>query len=366
MTVDAPAANLPVPDAHEEQLVVQRGASTARRLRYENLTGQQKVAIVLAQLRPETSSTLLKAVGEQEAVLLATELANLPPLDREVVGRVLEEFVGKVNTTRSIGQGGLAQARQMLAAAVGEERAAQLVPHLQGNVAAGPLASLSQANPEIVVPLLVDEHPQTVAVILAHMSPNDGSRLLDNMPNDFRAEVAVRIATMGPVAPEAVSTAAGQLADKLRGLGVAGSFAPGGVPALVELLNGSEGSTEKQVLASLEERNPELAEAVRAHMFTFEDVLAMEDRTLQLVLRGIKISDLALAIKGASDDPGVMDKIKRNLSDRAQAELVEELEVMGQVRVSQVDQAQSTIIREVRELEAKGEIVIARQTDQLV
>ncbi len=366
MTIDAPAADLPVPDAHEEQLVVQRGASTARRLRYENLTGQQKVAIVLAQLRPETSSTLLKAVGEQEAVLLATELANLPPLDREVVGKVLEEFVGKVNTTRSIGQGGLAQARQMLAAAVGEERAAQLVPHLRGNVAAGSLASLSQANPEVVVPLLVDEHPQTVAVILAHMSPNDGSRLLDHMPNDFRCRGRGPDRDHGPCSPggrQHGCRATGGQAPRPRCRRLVRTGWRAGVGRVAQRVGRLDG---KAGARKLEERSPELAEAVRAHMFTFEDVLAMEDRTLQLVLRGIKISDLALAIKGASEDPGVMDKIKRNLSDRAQAELVEELEVMGQVRVSQVDQAQSTIIREVRELEAKGEIVIARQTDQLV
>ncbi|MGA2528141.1 MAG: flagellar motor switch protein FliG [Acidimicrobiales bacterium] len=359
-------AETTVVDVHEEQLVVQRGAASSRKVRYENLTGQQKVAIVLAQLRPETSSMLLKAVGDEEAIMLATEIANLPALDREVVGRVLEEFVGKVNTTRSISQGGLSLARRMLAAAIGEERATQVMPSLQGSIAAGPLTSLSQADPTHVVPLLVDEHPQTVAVILAHMPPNDGSRLLDAMPSDFRAEVAVRIATMGPVSPEAISIAAQQLANKLRGLGTAGPSVPGGVPALVELLNRSDGSTEKQVLASLEERNPELAEAVRAHMFTFEDVLAMEDRTLQLVLRGIKIPDLALAIKPSSDDPEVMDKIKRNLSDRAQAELTEEIEVLGAVRMSQVDNAQSNIVRAVRELEASGEIVIARQTDQML
>ena len=364
MTDTALTEALPV-DA-QEHLVVQRGAVPTRKFRYESLTGQQKVAIVLAQLREETSSTLLKAVGDEEAVLLATEIASLPPLDRDVVNRVLEEFVGKLSTTRSIGQGGIAQARRMLAAAMGEERAAQVMPQLQGKVATGPLASLSQADPVHVVPLLVDEHPQTVAVILAHMQPNDGSRLLDAMPSDFRAEVAVRIATMGPVSPEAIIASAQQLANKLKSLGAVGASVPGGVPALVELLNRAEGSTEKQVLASLEERNPELAETVRARMFTFEDVLAMEDRTLQLVLRGIKIPDLALAIKGSSDDPDVMDKIKRNLSDRAQAELMEEIEVMGPVRMSMVDTAQSTIVRAVRELEASGEIVIARQTDQLL
>ena len=334
MTIDLPTAGTGV---HEEQIVVQRHAAAARRVRYESLTGQQKVAIVLAQLREETSTMLLRSVGDEEAVQLATELASLPPLDREVVARVLEEFVGKVNTTRSIGQGGVAQARRMLAAAMGEERAALVMSHVQGHGAAGPLTSLSQADPANVVPLLVDEHPQTVAVILAHMAPNEGSRLLDAMPADFRAEVAVRIATMGPVSPEAVRTAAQQLADKLRALGLAGLSAPGGVPALVELLNRSEGSTEKQVLASLEERDPDLAEEIRAHMFTFADVLAMDDRTFQLVLRGIQIPDLAIAVKGLSDDPEVMDKVKRNLSERAQAELTEEIEVMGPVRMSMVE-----------------------------
>ena len=360
VTAEAPAVDL------QEHLVVQRGTAPPRKLRCESLTGQQKVAIVLAQLRPETSSILLKAVGDEEAVVLATEIANLPPLDREVVGRVLAEFVEKVNTTRSISQGGLSQARRVLAAAIGEEQAAEVMSHLQGKVAVGPLAFLSQADPGHVVPFLVDEHPQTVAVILAHMPPKDGSRLLDVMPSDFRAEVAVRIATMDRVSPEAISTAAQQLANKLRGLGSAGSSVPGGIPTLVELLNRSDGSTEKQVLADLEERNPELAEAVRARMFTFEDVLALEDRTLQVVLRGIRIPDLALAIKGANDDPDVMDKIKRNLSDRAQAELVEEIDVMGPVRMSMVDTAQANIVRAVRELEASGEIVIARQTDQLL
>jgi flagellar motor switch protein FliG len=358
-------ATAEAPDV-QGHLVVQRGAAPARRQRYENLTGQQKVAIVLAQLRPETAAAVLKAVGDDEAVALATEIVNLPPLDREVVARVLEEFVGKVNTTRSINQGGIAHARRMLEAAIGEARTAEVMPHLQGNVAAGPLAFLSQADPGNVAPLLVDEHPQTVAVILAHIPPSEGSRLLDAMPSDFRAEVAVRIATMGAVSPEAISTAAQQLADRLKALGATGMSVPGGVPALVELLNGADGSTEKQVLASLEERSPELAEAVRARMFTFADVLAMEDRTLQLVLRGIKIPDLAIAIKGASDDPEVMDKIKRNLSDRGQAELTEEIEVMGPVRMSMVDAAQSSIVRAVRELEASGEIVIARQTDELL
>ena len=359
---DTPSA--PSRDPGVEATVAKAGGP-ARRIALYELTGRQKVAIVLAQLRPETSAQLLKAVDDEEAVTLATEIANLAPLDREVVTEVLEEFVVKINATRAIGQGGIYQAHRILASAIGEEQAAEVMSHLQGKVAVGPLAFLSQADPAHVVPFLIDEHPQTVAVILAHMPPNDGSQLLDAMASDFRSEVALRIATMDRVSPEAISIAAQQLANKLRGLGTSGSSVPGGIPTLVDLLNRSDGSTEKQVLSDLEARNPDLAEAVRARMFTFEDVLALDDRTLQVVLRGIEVTDLALAIRGSSG-PEVMEKITRNLSSRAHEELLEEIEVMGPVPVSLVDAALTSIVRAVRELEARGEILIVRQKDEVI
>ncbi len=336
------------------------------KIRYEDLTGIQKVAIVLAQLKPDTSAKLMQAVGEEQAVMLATEMVRLPSLNRETVTRVLTEFVEKVNTTRSIGQGGISQAKQLLAAVVGEEKAREIMSQLQGKVAVGPLAFLSQADPKHVIPFLVDEHPQTVAVILAHMPPDDGSLLLDAMPADFRAEVALRIATMDKVSPEAISAAAQQLANKLKGVGSSVASAPGGIPTLVELLNRADGSTEKQVLAELDNRDPELAEAIRAKMLTFEDVMALDDKTLQSVLRKIQISELALAIKGTEANSEVSEKIKKNLSDRARTELAEEIEIMGQVRSSQVDSAQSSIVKAARELEAEGIITIARKNDEIL
>jgi len=340
--------------------------SKSSQIRYEDLSGVQKVAIVLAQLKPETSAKLMQAVGEEQAVTLATEMVNLPALDRETVTKVLTEFVEKVNTTRSIGQGGTAQARQLLAAVVGEEKASEIMSQLKGKVAVGPLAFLSQADPKHVVPFLIDEHPQTVAVILAHMPPDDGSLLLDAMPPDFRAEVALRIATMDKVSPEAISAAALQLANKLKSVGSSVASAPGGIPTLVELLNRADGSTEKQVLNELDTRDPELAEAIRAKMLTFEDVMALDDKTLQAILRKIQISELALAIKGTDANSDISDKIKKNLSDRARTELAEEIEIIGEVRVSQVDSAQSGIVRAARELEAEGIITIARKNDELL
>jgi flagellar motor switch protein FliG len=254
----------------------------------------------------------------------------------------------------------------MLASVIGEQQAIEVMSHHESHLAVGPLALLSQTEPERVVPHLVDEHPQTVAALLAHMPPGEGARLLDALPVELRAEVAVRIATMGRVSPEAVSAAVAQVAARLRAAGSGGSAAVGGIPALVELLNRAEGSTEKLVLGTLADRDPELAEAVRARMFTFEDVIALDDRTLQTVLRSVEISELAMALRGIADDTDAVNKFTQNLSERAQAQLTEEMEVMGAVRATQVDAAQASLVRVVRELEANGSIVINRNSDELV
>jgi flagellar motor switch protein FliG len=358
--------DLPIVAASAQVVLGQQELAEAQRAQFESLTGQQKVAIVLTQLPDETAILLFKTFGSKEAVLLASEIAKLPTLDEAVVRRVLQEFAERVGAARLVAQGGFAQAERIFAGAFGEEEAAAALAGIQGRVAVGPLAFISKVDAENVAPLLADEHPQTVAVILAHMPPDEGSKLLNAMPPELRVEVAERIAMMDRVSPEAIKIAAEQLARKLSGLGSAESSVPGGIPTLVDLLNWSEGSTEKQILTDLETRNPDVAEEVRKHMFTFEDVLALDDRSLQVILRGVEIKDLAVAIKPSIDDPEIMTKVNRNISDRAQTELQEELGVMGAIRVSQVDTAQSNIVRAVRELEASGEIVIARQTDELV
>jgi flagellar motor switch protein FliG len=361
---DVTTTELPVVAAGDELAAGQR--EDARRAQFESLTGQQKVAIVLTQLPDETAILLFKTFGSKEALLLAAEIAKLPTLDEAVVRHVLQEFAERVGAARLITQGGFAQAERIFAGAFGEEEAAAALSAIQGRIAVGPLAFISQVDAENVAPLLADEHPQTVAVILAHMPPDQGSKILNAMPPELRVEVAERIAMMDRVSPEAIKIAAQQLARKLSGLGSADTSVPGGIPTLVDLLNWSEGSTEKQILTDLESRNPDVAEEVRKHMFTFEDALALDDRSLQVVLRGVDIKDLAIAIKPSVEDAEIMGKVNRNISERAQTELQEELGVMGAIRISQVDGAQSNIVRAVRELEASGEIVIARQTDELV
>jgi flagellar motor switch protein FliG len=341
------------------------GAPTPRtaRLRVDQLTGLQKVAVVLAQLKTASSAAILKSLPEMEAVELSTAIANLPALERGVVEEVIGEFVSRVNAARAVNQGGLDRARAILSETVGPERAEEVLAQLKAKAAVGPLAFLSQAQPASVTPFLVDEHPQTVAVVLAHLPAGDAASLLDAMPAPFRTEVVERIATMERVAPEAVSQAATVLAGKLGGVDSDGSSTPGGIPSLVEILNRADSSTEKQVLTDLETRDHELAEAVRDLMFTFEDALRLDDRTLQEVLRKVAVNDVALAIKGSADDPEVREKIKRNMSERAAQELDEELEVMGPVRLSAVDAAQRNVVKAVRDLEAEGVISLARGDD---
>jgi flagellar motor switch protein FliG len=332
-------------------------------LRADQLTGQQKVAVVLAQLKTDNSASILKALSDIEAVEISTEIANLPALERGVVEEVIVEFVSRVNAVRAVSQGGIDRARQILTETLGSERAGEVLANIQSRVAVGPLSSLSNAEPASVIPLLLNEHPQTVAVLLAHLPPGEAANLLDKMPGAFCAEVVERIATMERVAPEAVSQAASVLAAKLGGFGAESRPSKGGVTSLVEILNRAETSTEKRVLTDLDARDHALAEQVRELMFTFEDVLKLEDRVLPEVLRKVTVGDVALAIKGSADDGEVLERVKRNLSERAAQELEEELQVMGRVKLSAVDAAQRSIVHAARKLEAEGAISLDRADD---
>jgi flagellar motor switch protein FliG len=348
------------------QRFVERLSNARINVRLEQLSGQQKVAVVLAQLGTEISGAILRELTDEEAVNLTTEIANLPPLDRSVVEAVIREFVDRVNASRAVGQGGLDRAFSILTAALGEDRAEEVLAQMHGKVAVGSLAFLSQADPAHVVPFLIDEHPQTIAVILAHLPATDAAQIMDALPAPFRSEIVQRIATMERVAPDAISQAATTLASKMRGVTSGSGSAPGGIPSLVEILNRTEGTTEKQILADLEARDRELAEAVRARLFTFEDVLNLDDRTLQIVLRSVSMQDLALAVKGAGDDSAILDKVRRNLSFRAAAALDEELSVLGWVRLSLVVAAQANVVRIVRDLEASGAIELTRPGEEVI
>jgi flagellar motor switch protein FliG len=331
------------------------------------LTGPQKAAVVLAQLDTNRAAKVLKAMSETEVVDLMSAMATLPPMGTDVVRGVLAEFAGQAAALLQVGQGGVEVARRLLRERLGAARAEEV---LQNFVQAGqhhPLAILQRIEPEQIVSFIGDEHPQTVAVVLAHLPADHAARVLSSLDEAVRADVSRRIATMGRISPDVVQTVADTLEQKLASVLRAGSGAAtavGGVGAIVAILNQSERSSEKQILASLETTDPELAEQIRNEMFVFDDVVSLDDRTLQRVLRNVVPKELAVALKGV--DNAIRDKFLRNMSERAAEDLADEIELLGPTRLSQVDASQQAVVKVVRQLDAAGEIVLARGDDEFV
>ena len=247
---------------------------------------------------------------------------------------------------------------------MGQARADEVLDELENKSTVGPLAVLAHADPRQVVAILAEQQPQTVAVLLAHMRPEDAARIMAELPGEFRIKVARRIAQLDRVDPAAVRQTTALIEAKLRSLHTVGALTvAGGASAIAEILNHSDRQTERQILGELESQDSELAEQIRANLFTFDDVVALDARSLQQILRRVPASTLAAALKGAQLDGAAMAHIRGNLTERGAQTLDEELEVLGAIRTSQVDAAQGEIVRTARELDAEGVIVIARNDE---
>src|SRR5579875_588042 len=332
-----------------------------------SLTGPQKAAVVLAQLDQARATKVLRAMSEAEVVALMSAMATLPPLDSAAVLDVLGEFTHQASALTQVGQGGIELARKLLRERLGPARAEEILEEFVQATSTHPLAFLKRIDPQQMAGFVGDEHPQTIAVLLAHLDAEHAAHVIAHLDPDLRTDVARRIATMGRLSPSVVQVLAEVLEQKLAPVlraGVASTTEVGGVPSIVAILNQTERSSERQILAALEESDPDLAETIRNEMFVFDDVVGLDDRTLQRVLRNVVPKDLAVALKGVADE--VRDKFLRNMSERAAADLTEEIELLGPTRVSQVEAAQAAVVRVVRELEASGEIVLARGDDEFV
>lgn len=331
------------------------------------LSGVQKAAVVLAQLDTDRAARVLKAMSETEVVDLMSAVATLPPLGPDAVRGVLAELAGQAAALLQVGQGGVEVARRLLRERLGPARAEEVLEQFLHAGQHRPLAILQRIEPQQIVSFVGDEHPQTIAVVLAHLSADHAAQVLSLLAEDVRSDVARRIAVMGRISPDVVQTMADTLEQKLAAILRAGSGAAaevGGVGSIVAILNQSDRASEKQILASLERSDPELAERIRNEMFVFDDVVSLDDRTLQRVLRNVVPKDLAVALKGV--DPPIRDKFLRNLSERAAQDMAEEIEILGPTRLSQVEAAQQAIVKVVRELDSSGEIVLLRGDDELV
>lgn len=326
------------------------------------LSGLRKTAILLVQMGKEASSKVLAQMRENEIEELTAEIARLGQIETETADDVLFEFHDLATANKYAGQGGLDYARDLLEASIGAERAADLIGRLSKSIADVPFNFLQRAEARQLLSFLQDEHPQTIALVLAHMTATQASGLLSGLSPALQADVANRIAVMDRTSPDTIRQVEETLERKLSSvLQPTEMSTVGGLQPLVEIINRADRGTEKLILEGLETLNPELAEEVRSKMFMFEDIIGLEDRSIQLVLRQVESADLATALKGVSEL--VRDKIMRNLSGRAAENLADEIEMLGPVRLRQVEESQAKVVQAIRALEASGQITIRRGDD---
>ena len=332
----------------------------------KTLTGSQRAAIVIAQLDEARAAKVLRAMSEIDVVEIMGAMVGLPSLDAEEVKKVLREFNSQAEHFMAVSQGGVDVARKLLRDRLGGDRAEAVLEDLVEERESHPLSFLQRIDVRQIGNLLADEHPQTTAVILAHMPAEGGAQLLADMDEKTRVDIVRRLATMGRISPMVIRNLAEMLEMRAASLLRSGAVtsAVGGMNTTIAILNLTDRATERQILAELEQNDPSLAESIRNEMFVFDDLVGLDDRSLQLILRHVVPKDLAVALKSGSEE--IRRKFILNMSERAAEDLKEEIESMGPIRISQVESAQSAIVKVVRDLEAAGEIVLARGDDEYV
>jgi flagellar motor switch protein FliG len=329
------------------------------------LTNRQKVAVLLAHFGAQLVGPVLKEMSDEEAISFSKEIVSLPAVNNETVVDILAEFMERCSQPDFSGHaGGLSLARTFLEERLGQTRAQEIMDQIEGQQATGPLSGMLRVDPQQALAVLGAQQPQVVAVLLAYLSPEDAAGLLSALEPSFRAKVAKKIAQLNRVDPVAVRHATSLLVGKLRNADSAGSTTvAGGSSVMAEILNHSDRSIEQQVLSEIEKDDQVLAEQIRAKLFTFDDVLKLEDKSLQHIFRRVDAQTLALAMREPSLSADAVARIRANVSERVNAMIEEEREVMGQVRTTQINAAQATIVRVARKLDAEGVIVIARENE---
>lgn len=323
------------------------------------LSGKKKAAILLISLGQETAANIFKKLKEEELEVITLEIANQKKVTPEQKQLVISEFYQMCKAKEYISEGGLDYARTVLEKAVGLESALSVINKLTSSLQIRPFDCVRNTDPSQLLNLIQNEHPQTIALVLAYLRPEQAAAILSALPNDVQYDVARRIATMDRTSPDIIRDVEKVLERKISSsLGNQDFTIAGGVEAIVELLNRSDRTTERSIIENLESQDPELAEEIRKLMFVFEDIILLDDRSLQMVLREVENKDLSLALKGVPNE--VANKVFKNMSKRAADMLREEIEFMGPVRIRDVEEAQQKIVNIIRKLEDSGEIIVSR------
>jgi len=324
----------------------------------QGLTGRQKAAILLISLGPEVSAQVFKHLRDDEIEQLTLEIANVRKVDAAEKESVLTEFHQICLAQEYISQGGIAYAKEILERALGEEKAIDIINRLTATLQVRPFDFARKADPAQILNFIQNESAQTIALILSYLQAEQASIILSSLPQDKQADVARRIALMDSTSPEVISQVERVLEQKLSATVTQDYTSAGGIEAIVQILNGVDRGTERTILDSLEIQDPELAEEIKKRMFVFEDIVNIDNRSIQRIIRDVDQTDLQLALKVASEE--VREVIFKNMSKRMADMFKEEMEYMGPVRLRDVEEAQTRIVAVIRRLEEAGEIIIAR------
>lgn len=326
------------------------------------LTGRQKAAVFLVSLGSDVSSEVFKHLREDEIEQLTFEIARLDKIEPDDKDKVLQEFQEMMMAQEFITQGGIDYARDILERALGTQKAIDIVNRLTSSLQVRPFDFIRRTDPSHLLNFIQGEHPQTIALILAYLDPQKSAQILAELPHNVQADVARRIAEMKRTSPDVLREVERVLERKLSTLASEDFTQAGGIDTVVEILNNVDRGTEKIIIEALEEEDPELAEEIKKRMFVFEDIVLLDDRSIQKVMREVDTQELAKALKGVDNE--VQEKIFRNMSKRAAALLSEDMDFMGPIRLRDVEEAQQKIVNIIRKLEDAGEIVVARTGEE--
>ncbi|MFY9218735.1 MAG: flagellar motor switch protein FliG [Tepidanaerobacteraceae bacterium] len=322
------------------------------------LSGRQKAAILIVSLGPEVAANIYRHLREEDIEQLTLEIANLAKVSNEQKNEILEEFYQMLVAQNYITEGGIEYAKVVLEKALGTQKAIEIINRLTSSLQVRPFDFIRKADPSQLMNFLQNENAQTIALVMTYLTPEQSASLLSSLPPEKQVDIARRVATMDRTSPEIIMEVERVLERQMASVVTEDYTSAGGIQAVVNILNNVDRGTEKNIIEALEVDNPELAEEIRRRMFVFEDVLTLDNRSIQRTLREVDNNDLTLALKGASED--VKKRIFENMSKR-QAEMIrEDMEYMGPVRLRDVEDAQQKIVNIIRKLEDAGEIIISR------
>ncbi len=327
-------------------------------------SGKEKVAILLITLGPQKSADIFKHLNDEEIEELTLQIANMRMVSPEEKKNIIEEFYQICLAQEYISEGGINYAKEVLERALGSDKAINIISKLTSSLHVKPFEFIRKADPEQLLNYIQNEHPQTIALILSYLSPSQSGEILSSLPIEKQTDVTRRIATMDRTSPEVVREIENVLESKFSNIMAQDFTSTGGIQAVVDILNSVDRGTEKYIMEDLDIKDAELSEEIRKRMFAFEDIISLDNRSIQRVIREIENSQWAIALKGASEE--VKNLIFVNMSKRLVEMIKEDIEFMGPVRIRDIEDAQQEIVNVIRKLEEDGEIITPRGGDEVI